>query len=488
MGARARTVRSFSIASFTSIVLIASTAACSPEPIRIDIPFDSSDRSAVIAVEEGGELEVYAVGEAERASMPVLKRLEDFEPKDGMRITVLLYRRTLADYEIRPGTLPRAQNIANSRDVPSEDRIVQGTLGVSGQIAWTQLADVPEPLADYRIEGKDRCVKLNGEAFMLGGESFYTALVPIAGDAAWAFAAEDIFFPSNIYQVTRAGAQKIDTPGELSNLSVTAAVRDRNGLLWISGVNTMMRVDTYIGTPETEFVRAFGRPSELSREVVGWMKAGNEDEDPSTIYSLTQRGDLERFSDGTWTVLHDEVISRVPSSIGGIAVVAPDDIYFIRPGGEELWHYDGESATRVRTEIDSQLENDGDILRSVAAIPGLGEFAGTENGLLLKRGQSGFNVVATTPLESHEIRAMIPFHAPGVSGESMLLTGRYGFVFQYDSQAGLCKADDQAANLSSDLFVDDLIALDNGWVVGGMLESTTGDSEAAAGFVELRTE
>lgn len=482
MGARAR------IASYFLIAAAVFAAACSPSPIRIDIPFDSSDRSALIAVEEGGALEVYAVGEAERTSMPVLKRLEGFEPEDGMRITVLLYRRTLADYDIRPGLLSPAQNIANSRDVPNEDRIVQGTLGASGEIAWTELPDVPDPLADYRIEGRDRCAKLEGEAFMLGGEPIYTAIVPVGADVAWAFASEDVFIASNIYEVTEEGARKIETPAELSTLSVTAAARARNGQVWVSGVSTTMRVDTYVGTPETSFPRSFGRPSEVSREVVGWMKPGTADEDPSTIYSLTQRGDLERFANDEWTVLHDEINRPIPSSIGGLAVAAPDDIYFIRPGGKELWHYDGVAAVRVRTEVDSDLEREADILRSVGAIPGLGEFAGTENGLLLKREESGFNVVAMTPLEAHEIRSMVPFQAPGIAGESMLLTGRYGFVFQYDAQIGLCGSEDQAANLSSDFFIDDLVALDDGWVVGGKLESTTGASEAAAGFVSLRAE
>jgi len=126
-----------------------------------------------------------------------------------MTITVLLYRQTLTEHHLTAGKIERSGE-ATARALPNEQRILRGTLAPTDAIAWAQLADIPEPLASFKIAPEDRCIDLDEKIFSLSGnERYFETAVALDDSTAWVATAPDQYEAPQLYAVSKDGATPI---------------------------------------------------------------------------------------------------------------------------------------------------------------------------------------------------------------------------------------------------------------------------------------
>jgi hypothetical protein len=150
-----------SLRALISIVFVA--AACSPtEKVRVDLPIGSDHRSLVLAVEDGGELSVYAF-DLERDG-PILQTLiPSYIGSYAVNLTAFLYSRELDALGFEAGTVLPA-NSDPVRPIPSATSTMTATVRGEDVSEWTPIARPSDAVMSFRVPGlaNEECVERGG--------------------------------------------------------------------------------------------------------------------------------------------------------------------------------------------------------------------------------------------------------------------------------------------------------------------------------------
>lgn len=116
-------------------------AAGDGEPVRLDVPVRAEHRAIVIAAETNGQLTVRAQSIESGVIEPFVGPLGD-----DTRVTVLLYRESLAELGIAEGEVA---NQEDGRELPAADVMLQSQPGLSD--TWSEVQEVSQVLSTFRI-------------------------------------------------------------------------------------------------------------------------------------------------------------------------------------------------------------------------------------------------------------------------------------------------------------------------------------------------
>lgn len=158
------------------MVGVIAAAACSGEPgapIRLEVPVGAEHRAVLIAAETHGVLSVRAQAVVGGAIEPVIGPLGD-----DTRVTVLLYRESLAELGIVPGEVAKEEG---GRALPAADVTLESQPGLSG--TWSEVQEIGATLSAFRIaKGASPCAERVPTTIALAGApARFTLAIPDRG-------------------------------------------------------------------------------------------------------------------------------------------------------------------------------------------------------------------------------------------------------------------------------------------------------------------
>ena len=140
--------------------LVGWVLGCSPEALRVDVPFTDDDAAAVLVIERGGGAEVVAIDAARRAEQPLLRTVSGVSDERPLQLTAFFYREPLAALQLHEGALALS---AEGRLLPDAARI-EATRVTFGGAEWGRVSRAPPRVAELRIAAGSPCATLEPEA------------------------------------------------------------------------------------------------------------------------------------------------------------------------------------------------------------------------------------------------------------------------------------------------------------------------------------
>lgn len=455
-------------------LLALSIAACSSDHALVMVPFQADDRAALVAVQTADTLELFAVDDSLRASTPILKSITD--QKNTIRTTALFYREPLSALGLGPGAIALPAAGAPSRSIPAAVRIEQLELAADDDPgAWSTLDTLPADLLGVQLPGVEGCVPMISREVALQGETEIFGGAPTAEGAAIIVAADNLTSEVHLYRVDENGAARLPR-GQLPDNFQALTAGGNLEALYISG--------TLNGEPAIYFRNAqdsYGlldqRPPETAGQVVrALMTPPIGSEDGALLYTVNARGDVDRYQSEPLAPAHWELQTVNPEDrtgeLGSAIWNAAGDLYFVAPDGRDILRYSSRSYSREILEIEERLNKGEDRVLNLIQVPGLGSFAGTDRGDILRKGINGWDLIrpgtATASVHSFAIWR----------GGFLAGTGK-GAIVHYDPRDQFCE--DEIVYVGATAIVRTIIAFDELIIVAGV------DRVNGAAFVRLLT-
>ena len=405
---------------------------CEPSPIIVGVPFIEADRSALISVERGSELRVFSVDASKRAERPLLDTIEGFDGDPPINLSAIFYDRTLDAEGLPEGRLTVVSDgLAAPRGAT---RAAIARVGAEGDWAWEPVSEapLPSPIGDLRFAGEAPCTRfeLISEVILDDSQGAPIALLSAQSESALLV----------VRQLERTRVMRVDDRGETSllaevDLYARGAFTDESGRLWLLGGRlgqgaAVLRAAQPQGPFETVLedpaLSSFAWPREAT-----WAP---EDGAQGRFYAVGDDGALLAFSPGDSAFA--QLVPPPPGPFAdfepSILWLAPGELLYADPGGLAVRRFVAGRAQMEATPLDDGFRNELDRVLVFAQIEGVGVFAGTRSGTVLKREQTGWSVFVEPVLINSAIRAIIPY------GRGVLLGGGYGAVQQYQPGVELC--------------------------------------------------
>ena len=405
------------------MLLAAGAAACAPGPVIIQVPFEDGDQAAVVAVVAGGTTEIFALDAADRDEQPILRSISGWRPEERVEVHALLYPDRLAALDVPAGRLTTDPD--GDRALPDATRTLSAVLSGSDEVRWEAADRRPPALEALRLASNTPCVRMGAdpERLVTADDERIVGLVQDAADRRWvalrAGADEHLRF-REVRGAALGDAVDVDL-----GMRPQVALHDADGHIYVGGGQYGGEAQVFRGGPAQGFTRVAGVPDRLSS---GWPQHLALADD-GAVYALGRDGRVSRFEAGGVTVVAE---LGAEGDQGGLAWIGPDDLWALRPDGRAITRLTGGVARPVVTAVDQAVQELRDRLETLAVVPGLGTFIGTDGGVLLRLEGRAFVVAEANTLIDSTLEAMVPF------GAGMLVVGRYGIVDQYYDGLGYC--------------------------------------------------
>lgn len=460
-----------SASSIAAVALAGIAAACAPAPILVQVPFQETDRAAIVAIEDGARFEVYAVSAEDRVSAPLLRSIAGFDGKRSIRVTALLFAEPLSTLGIASGRIVPAETGQPSRGIPPFRQAQQAVVFGDKAGEWTPVTQLDSKLLTLRIPATTRCKSLRAQRFDLGGEAYLAMLVPLDTRTAVIGVYQDDSREGVYYKLDKDGARRL--PLQLPRLSPFDGIRTRDDRIWLTGIDTStFRPEERFGDLESGFMRAPQRAGIPSQSRLKGLAVPRRDEPPDTLYAMTLEGEIQRFSEDGWTTLG--ALAPGHRGVGGtLAWNGPSDLFVLSPDGKDVHHLSGGRIVREATPFSEDIASGNDLLTTVAVIPLVGIFAGTNSGYILERQGAGWRTIAQPLIAAHGIYTFAPYR------DGMVAAGAGGVFEQYYPGSGFCR---DALFLGSDVSINGILPIEGGLLIAGVktLTRTTREIYAAA--------
>jgi hypothetical protein len=414
--------------------LSAPLVSCRAEPIIMLVPFSTQDRSAIVAIETGGMIQLFAVDDVERKMMPELAQAIDVSGSQAVRVTAFFYDGSLDGNQLQRGPLQIVADGPNARGIPMWSRLEQATADSAGLSPWKAIDQPGAELSAVRLVKPSGCAPLAATRLALGTEKFYAGggALDVKETQALLIVAPDRRSPLVVYEVdlstAAASARRIATPAGIDFVVPAVASRGQPGALYVAG--QLNGAWVIASGDQASFVALPARPAATSSRAVVALVSPPSMDDAVLTYAIAETGDVdayktESFAAPSW---QGTARIRVPrwGSRSSAAWSATRDLYFVAPDQRAMLHFldFGISTETVAVALDVDRLD-------VVSVNALGAFAGTEGGVLLQRSSSGtwsrLGAQGAGPL-----RAIAPFHGGFVAAFGAQLV-------EYASPTGACE-------------------------------------------------
>jgi len=433
--------------------------ACSePEPLlRLNLPVDGAHQSALIAITPapGADI-VFWVLDLE-APMPAMT---GFRTGSDLRVTALLFARTVTELGLSPGPLTLAPPHVVSRRLPRAHRLVS-TEVIAGQArSWNTLTALPEALATARLAVTPKCQAISVAPVPWQAEARLRWITPWRpADAPNPTYALLGLADASVHTLSMGEGRALAWPG--ATAPIDAAYPGPEGTV----LHSVGEGQVWIARPDPEVARFSSQQHGLMAAHFRsfWMSGPPEIED--AVYLLAtewhsgegaDNGHLVRYhlsgKEGGSLHYFPPQPGQPKVNEGDLAWVGSDEVV-------ALWPYADDHVTRyVRGDVHTELLPQP---RQVEHVDGWGTVVSTEDGRLFYRRDAAdtWQLIA-----SHDRRI-----DRLVAGASRLwLVDEDNQLLLLVPNIGLCE---QKATL--DLSVDGLVVLPEGLLVVGHSQRTT---------------
>lgn len=402
----------------SSIALVAtSIAACSVDPLRIELPIAAGARSALVLLErvDGGScgtlVSAHAIDVAiQPATLPFV---EDYRAGADLRLTVVTFDRVLEDLGLSPGLVP---NLMPSSDqcpsLPASSALAR-IISDESEGAWSTVSATDPSLRCYCLEVPVPECPLEHERTIVfaTGAATVSLTTTVAGSQRILLAST----AGAVFEVSR-DRMSVNEVAESRPVEPFSMIQDGDNL-WIGGpVGRVWRAKL---TDRLEVTPLPSTPTLQHIFVLAMAKGA--------LYAFSDRGALDRFGAGRWEHLVDPLsparstpvcAALVPLSDGSLAMVhegTADRVSFYRNGvlTEQIVSGSGVSLCAA-TWVDGL----GLIVADV-----FGRIYNLEGGEWLSLGDTGF---------ARSIVTLAPY------GDGFLFGGEDGFIGRYRRGRGYC--------------------------------------------------
>lgn len=208
-------------------------AACSRE-VTIALPYQAGEASALLAIEEGGKLSVYAFdaqGLKDGASKPL-----SFTSEDTLSMTALLYPQTLEEQSLAAGPVPPATASDVQQQLPSTSWQYAARLEGTDLYGWTAVQTISDAVSMFTTAApppKSVCDGISIATVAFPGEGAgFRRVALISAEEAYTF---KVNMQSGVLRIRRSGPLE---PVPIAGLSVAAdLVSDHHGTTYVSGID-----------------------------------------------------------------------------------------------------------------------------------------------------------------------------------------------------------------------------------------------------------
>lgn len=404
-----------------SVVLIGALAAfgCEPEPLVLSLPFPAEARSAVVVVSGGDRTELFGVELATRNGMPLLAEWRGVSAARPLTVAVASYREALSELALEPGTLRSTEGGV----VLPTPLAIEGAQVVDSVPALVPV-EAPAALLAFRRPGDPECraTLLLEERWDLDRTGEPLGLVPLANGQVGLL--QDRYDGTRVILRPQADGFIEDRPIPENDLVVRQAQIGPDLELWLGGGTWTDggRLGRYLDGTFSPVLASTDPPD--YGEWIGAFAFASAEEGEGVVYAVSQAGGLQRIGRAGREVLvpSTNTFGRPPT----LAVVGPDEVYFVRASDVGVMHYRGGLVEPEATDLDVALEADSDRVLSLAVAADGTAFAGTKSGVFLRRDpqQRRWRVLGREVLVSAGIWSMLPFEAGVLAG------GDYGALQQ----------------------------------------------------------
>lgn len=304
--------------SFALLALAIAAGACSPRPIQLELPVTASTRAMVLAIEYHDALTVTAVRVEPSIRPETLPRIRDFDGK--AHLIAWLYDQTLDQLRLPEGALASTRIVGYERKLPQPKTAYEAEVGPDRMSAWVETAQVNEALSRYRYRGDTNlCTDFDLRVVEVGLADDFTAATALDAGAVLVGARSNPW----LYRIDLEGARKIDG---LPGFNPVAAYRGTDGRVWLGGAEGKLAV----GTAETGFMLA---SQSRMRATLRWMD-GPRGDAPFELFTMSDRGDFERFDGNRWEMLRSiSTSTAMATPNGGVAWLGPGEAVALPPQG-----------------------------------------------------------------------------------------------------------------------------------------------------------
>jgi hypothetical protein len=391
---------------------------CEPEPLVLPLPFAAEARSAIVVLSAGDRTDLHGIDLATRNGMPLLAEWRGISAARPLTVTVASYREELDDLALTPGVLRS-----------SEDGVLMPTpLTIEGgQVVDSVPAlvpvEAPSALLAFRRPGDPECraTLILEDRWDLDQPGEPLGLVPLANGQVGLL--QDRFDGTRVILRPQAASFTEDPPIPEADLIVRQAQIGPDLAMWLGGGTWIEggRLGRYVnGTFEP--ILASTDPPNYGEWIAAFTFASPE-EGEGVVYAVTQAGALQRIGRAGREVLVPANDNFGPTPT--LAVVGPDEVFFVRGGDVGVLHYRGGVLETEATVLDFALQADSDRLLSLAVAADGSAFAGARSGVFLRRDpQQVWRTLGREVLDSAGIWSMLPFEAGVLAG------GDYGALQQ----------------------------------------------------------
>jgi hypothetical protein len=411
----------------------------------------------LINIERADRTELWAVDASQRASMPVLQTIED---EDTLRVTVLFYARPLSALALEPG---RVNTVAEGRALPANtSRVLRMENAGEPSSTWAELDELPPELAAIRIPGGEGCRAFATRDVPMNGERSFAGAAELNADSAIVVVAPRIDADPVFYRIDAEGAHILPRAGELAGFRAIYAAGSPEAI-YLSGTLAGIPAIAFRNAQDTYGLLDPGPVSTTSTIVRGLLIPPAGSEDSALLYTISGRGDVDRYVSKSLEPPMWEDFPENPEGRTGVEISAAwnaaADIFLLAPDGDHILRYAGYTYTVERTELAERIAAGSDHFRALVNVPGLGSFAGSDDGVILVKNGDTWN-----QLRSHAGTSAISVMAAHRNG--FLAGTEKGAVIQYDQRDGFCE--DHVLYLGAERDVRAIIPLEELVLIAGI--------------------
>jgi hypothetical protein len=419
--------------------------ACEAQRLVVQIPFEPEHRSAVLAVELRGELGLYSIDAEMRNAQPVLRSIEDWNEEDPIALQVVRYEQTLEEMRLPgPGTLTPA---SFGRTLAIAD-VLERTVDAEGLGAWTKSERWPDAFRDFRYGDPCRRVGASFREPLPSDVVRFAGLIP-RSDGAAIFVGRSITDRPIFFRITTAGFERLSF---VFDRRAPYAFLGNDGRIYLMGGDAHPVI--HAGDVESGFAVV----SETTAIEGSWPHWSLMTES-GVIFGMGPAGELYRIEGNEWRVAHRFPLVELNDS-ASLTAAGPEELYVVDPDGYGLHHYVNGVVTTEPTEIDGDLAARVDRLTVVKHLPGVGTFAGSDEGTVLRRDPDGrWRVIQTALIIGREVWTLEAID------RGLLVGGFYGILDQFYPETGFCE--DARFRYGNDLALQLLAPIDGGVAVVG---------------------
>jgi hypothetical protein len=369
--------------------------------------------SAILAFEHPDQLQLFAVTLHEDG--PARWPPWEIEEHERVELGALVFDLPLADLAISPGVLGEAREGELTRSLPAPVRSFAASMNASGPEPWQATEGISERLGSVRIAGQPTsCMPFALEQFEFPARDDTRFLVE-AGDGV-------ALVGDGARQVFRFDIGGAWTPVEVVGAPVDeplwSAFRAPDGELWFGG-KRLFRGQL------NERLELSAVPDSTVTGTITMLDGGRDVDGQLELFALTAGGDMLRFEEPRWTLLHHFGGENETSFRLGLVWMNPGEAFAV--------HQSSTAAIRYLQGAVQEEQVAAQGMSALGYVPNLGLIAGGQAGAVFVRNDGGdWSQIAEAPTLPSVVRVISP-HSSG-----FLYGGGSGLLVQYRNEQGFC--------------------------------------------------